>query len=146
MPNRLIALLVALALPLAALAQNKVPVPRALEALVKVSLLSLNDAVVTGNYTVFHAKLSKPFRDKYSATELGRVFKDFADRHIDYDVIAAFPPTYDPAPAIDGEGKLVVKGFFPTEPARVLFDLTFIPSDGEWKLLGIDVKVRPAKE
>jgi hypothetical protein len=34
-----------------------------------------------------------------------------------------------------------VKGHFPTEPLRLYFDLEFIPSDGEWKLIGINVKV-----
>lgn len=139
---RLLALLIALTLPLAAAAQNKVPSPRALEALVKTSLLTLNDAIVTGNFTVFHAKLSKPFRQQYSPEQLAEVFKSFAEKSIDYDVIASFPPTYDPEPAVDGDGKLVVKGFFPTEPKRLFFDLKFIPSDGEWKLLGVDVNVK----
>lgn len=139
---RLLALLVALALPLAAAAQNKVPGPRALEALVKTSLLSLNDAIVTGNFTVFHAKLSKPFRQQYSPDQLAEVFKSFAEKNIDYDVIASFAPTYDPPPAVDDDGKLVVKGFFPTEPRHLFFDLKFIPSDGEWKLLGIKVNVK----
>ena len=139
LPARLLALLIALTLPLAAAAQNKVPSPRALEALVKTSLLTLNDAIVTGNFSVFHAKLSKPFRQQYSPEQL---FKSFAEKNVDYDVIASFPPTYDPAPVVDGDGKLVVKGFFPTEPKRVFFDLKFIPSDGEWKLLGVNVNVK----
>ena len=39
------------------------------------------------------------------------------------------------------DGKLVVKGSFPTEPSRLLFELEFIPSDGEWKLIRIHVKL-----
>ena len=74
----------------AAQAQNKAPSERALEALVKASLLSFNDANVTGNYTVFHAKLSKPFREQFSPERLGETFKDFREKHIDIDVIAAF--------------------------------------------------------
>jgi len=145
MPARLLALLLAPLIawmPLGAAAQNKVPSPRALEALVKVSLLSLNDASVTGNYTVFHAKLSKPFRDKYSPEQLAEIFKSFADKHVDYDIVAAFTPIYDPAPVVDDKGKLLVKGFFPTDPRQVHFDLEFIPSDGEWKLLGVSVNVK----
>jgi len=68
-----------------------VPSPRALEALVKSCLLTLNDAIVTGNFTVFHAKLSKPFRQQYSPEQLAEVFKSFAKKNIDYDVIASFP-------------------------------------------------------
>ena len=124
----------------AAQAQNKVPTERALETLVKSSLLTLNDANVTGNYTVLHAKLSKPFRDQFSPQRLKETFRDFHDKQIDYDVIAALKPVYDPAPAVDGEGRLVVKGYFPTEPLRLLFELDFIPSDGEWKMIRVNVK------
>ncbi|MDP1964968.1 MAG: hypothetical protein Q8K93_22520 [Reyranella sp.] len=130
----------------AAQAQNKLPTERGLEALVKSSLLSFNDANVTGNYTVFHAKLSKPFRQQFSPEKLKATFKEFADKNIDIDLIAALKPTYDPVPVIDDNGRLIVKGFFPTEPARVVFELDFIPSDGEWKLVRINVKTTRALE
>ena len=129
-----------LAVP-AAQAQNKVPSERALEALVKSSLLSFNDANVTGNYTVFHAKLSKPFRDQFPVEKLEKTFQEFRDKHVDFDVIAAFKPTYDPPARIGDNGVLEVKGWFPTEPSRLYFSLEFIPSDGEWKLIGIKVNI-----
>ena len=143
---RLVALVVlSLAAP-AAQAQNKLPTERGLEALVKSSLLSFNDANVTGNYTVFHAKLSKPFRQQFSPEKLKETFKEFAEKDIDIDIIAAMKPTYDPAPAIDDNGKLIVKGSFPTEPARVVFELDFIPSDAEWKLVRINIKTTRAAQ
>jgi hypothetical protein len=123
-----------------ALAQNKVPSERALEALVKSTLLTWNDANVTGNYAVFHAKLSKPFRDQFPPDRLKQIFRKFADQDIDIDVVAALKPVYEPAPAVDKDGKLVVNGYFPTEPMRVIFALEFIPSDGQWKLIGLNVK------
>ena len=138
---RLVGVLVLLLGVSAAQAQNKVPSERALEALVKTSLLSFNDANVTGNYTVLHAKLSKPFRQQFSPERLEETFKEFREKNIDIDVIAAFTPTYQPAPLVDGDGKLLVNGFFPTEPVRVNFQLDFIPSDGEWKLIRINVKL-----
>ena len=125
----------------AAQAQNKVPSERALEALVKATLLTFNDANVTGNYEVFHAKLSKPFREQFSVERLARRFQEFSKKHVDFDIVAALKPAYDPAPKVDGDGKLLVKGSFPTEPLQVYFNLEFIPSDGEWKLIGINVKI-----
>ena len=59
----------------AAVAQNKVPSERALEALVKATLLTFNDANVTGNFTVFHAKLAKPFRQQFTPERLQETFK-----------------------------------------------------------------------
>jgi hypothetical protein len=126
-------------------AQNKVPSERALEALVKTTLLTFNDANVTGNYEVFHAKLSKPFREQFSVERLARRFQEFSKKHVDLDIIAALKPSYDPAPKVDDDGKLLVKGYFPTEPLQVYFNLEFIPSDGEWRLIGINVKVGDPK-
>ena len=141
---RLLAAVVALVVAGAALAQSRVPGERALEALVKATLLSFNDANVTDNYTVFHAKLSKPFRQQFTPEKLKETFKTFADKDIDFDIIAAYKPVYDPVPKVDDDGRLLVGGHFPTEPARVVFDLKFIPSDGEWKLIGINVKTERA--
>src|SRR5689334_7680134 len=134
----MLALVLAVAVPMLAVpsarAQNKVPSEPALEALVKSALLSLNDANVTGDYAVFHAKLSKPFREQFSPERLKDTFREFADKHVDYDIIAAYKPVYDKPPSVDDEGKLLIEGYFPTEPKRVHFNLDFIPSDSEWKL------------
>src|SRR5260370_27337476 len=124
---RVAGMLVLLLAMSAAQAQNKVPAERALETLVTTSLLSFNDANVSGDYAVFHAKLSKPFREQFPPERLKQTFKEFSDKRVDIDVVAAYGPTYTTPPAIDGEGKLAVKGFFPTEPARVNFELDFIP-------------------
>jgi hypothetical protein len=138
---RLAAMLVLLLAMSAAQAQNKVPSERALEVLVKTSLLSFNDANVTGNYTVLHQKLSKPFRQEFPPERLQEAFKEFREKNIDIELVAALKPVYEPAPSIDAQGKLIVKGYFPTEPVRVNFELDFIPSDAEWKLVSIHVKL-----
>ena len=80
---RLVAMLVLVLAMGAAQAQNKVPSERALEVLVKASLLSFNDANVTGNYTVLHAKLSKPFREEFPPEKLKEAFKEFSEKNID---------------------------------------------------------------
>ena len=142
---RVLAVTVLMLMASSAQAQNKVPSERALEALVKATLLTFNDANVTSNYAVFHAKLSKPFREQFPVERLARRFQEFNKKHIDFDIVAALKPTYDPAPEVNDDGKLLVKGRFPTEPKQVYFDLQFIPSDGEWKLISINVKIGDPK-
>jgi hypothetical protein len=142
---RMLAVMALMLMASLAQAQNKVPSERALEALVKTTLLTFNDANVTGNYEVFHAKLSKPFREQFSVERLARRFQEFSKKHVDFDVIAALKPSYDPAPKVDDDGKLLVKGHFPTEPLQVYFNFEFIASDGEWRLIGINVKVGDPK-
>ncbi|MFI4999831.1 MAG: hypothetical protein ACHQK9_08125 [Reyranellales bacterium] len=125
-------------------AQNTVPAARPLEALVKGSLMSFNDANLTGDYRVFHARLSEPFRKQYTPARLKETFKEFNEKNVDIDIITALTPSYDPAPFVDKEGKLIVKGYFPTDPTRVAFEMDFIPSDGDWKLIRINVRLAPA--
>jgi hypothetical protein len=126
----------------AALAQVKVPGLELQEVLIKTSLLSFNDANVTGDYAVFHAKLSKPFRDQFPPDKLATVFKEFRDKHIDFDIVAAKKPINAEEPKVDDRGVLSIKGYFDTTPTRVNYDLAFIMSDGEWKLIKIDVNVK----
>src|SRR5882724_11796650 len=110
-----LALLVLLAVPAAA----QVPAARPLEALVKSSLMSLNDANLTGDYRVFHARLSEPFRKQYTPAKLRETFKEFNEKNVDIDIVTAMAPTFEQPPFIDHEGRLVLIGFFPTEPTRV---------------------------
>jgi hypothetical protein len=134
--------LVAGALISPALAQQKVPGAELQEVLIKASLLSFNDANVTGNYAVFHAKLSKPFRDQFAPEKLAEIFKEFRDKRIDFDIVAAKKPIAAEEPKIDDRGVLALKGYFDTTPSRVNYDLAFIMSDGEWKLIKINVDVK----
>src|SRR6476646_8013181 len=122
-----------------AFAQLRVPNVELQEVLIKASLLTFNDANVTGNYAVLHAKVSKPFRDQFSPEKLAEIFKEFRDKHIDFDIIASKKPIGTEEPKIADNGILSIKGYFDTTPSRVNYDLAFIMSDGEGKLIKIDV-------
>lgn len=138
-----IAALVSLAAP--ARAENTVPSAQLQEILIKTSLLTLNDANITGNYAVLHAKLAKPFRDQFTPDKLKQAFKGFADQKLDYGLIAAKPPVAAGDATIDSRGALHLHGYFDTRPSRLTYDLDFLPSEGEWKpiKLNIDLKSVP---
>jgi len=121
---------------------QKVPGAELQEVLIKTSLLSFNDANVTGNYAVLHAKVSKPFRDQFPPEKLAEIFKEFRDKHIDFDIIAAKKPINAEEPKVSDNGVLSIKGYFDTTPSRVNYDLAFVLSDGEWKLIKIDVNLK----
>jgi hypothetical protein len=121
---------------------QKVPNAFTQEVVIKATLLSFNDANVTGNYTVFHAKVAKAFRDQHGPDKFATAFKVFHEKRIDFDIIAAKTPVSTSEAKIDDRGVLNLRGYFPTEPSRVNYDLDFVMSDGEWKLLRIDVNVK----
>ena len=126
-------------------AEDKVPNELLQEILIKTSLLTLNDANVTGNYTVLHARLAKPFRDQFSPERLKQVFQPFADQKLDYGLIAAKPPVPTQPAAIDKRGALVLRGYFDTRPSRLSYELDFLPSEGEWKPIKLNVHVKPVE-
>ena len=133
----------ALLLALPAQAENQVPNALLQQMLIKTSLLTLNDANITGNYTVLHAKLAKPFREQFSPERLKQVFKTFADQHADWGVIAAKPAIATEESRIDNRGALILRGYFDTKPSRINYALDFLPSEGEWKPIKLNVHIKP---
>jgi hypothetical protein len=112
------------------------------EVLIKSTLLTFNDANVTGNYTVLHAKLSKPFRDKFSPERLKEAFKVFHEKRIDFDLIAAKQPIASKPAQVNDNGVLMLHGHFDTTPSRLYYELDYIMSDGEWKPIRINVRLK----
>jgi len=134
-------IVVSLAVRGSALAQSPpLPTPMVEEVMVKTSLLTFNDANLTGNYAVMYAKMGKPFRDRFSAETLRQAFKAFVGHHVD--VIAAMPIVATSDAKIAGNGTLMLRGYFDTKPSRLSYELDFAVSEGEWKMIAIDVKVR----
>ena len=111
------------------------------EVLVKSMMVTLSDAVASDNFTVLHAKISKPFRDQFPPEKLREVFKDLIDKHAVFDAVVAKPIVPDADAMIDGDGVLRLKGHFETTPKQVKYQLGFIPSDGVWKLSAVTINI-----
>jgi hypothetical protein len=129
-------------LPTPATAQ-RVPPDNVIEITIKRHLASFNDANITGNYDVWHATLSRPFRQQFTPERLKTAFKVFHDQHIDIAPVLAQPPILSEPARIDQEGALLLKGAFETRPSRVIFDMKLLPAEGDWKLISIHVNVLP---
>jgi hypothetical protein len=117
------------------------PSPLTQEVLIKASLLTLNDAIVTDNFTVLHARMSKPFRDQFPPDRLRGIFKSFVEGHAEFDLIVAKPPIAAAESKIDSEGVLRLNGYFDTTPRQVKYNLGYIRSEGEWKLSALNVDI-----
>ena len=117
------------------------PGPSAQEVLVKSILVTLNDAVVSDNFTILHAKISKPFRDQFPPEKLRAVFKDLVEKHAVFDAVVAEKMIADEDARIDEKGALKLKGHFLTTPKQVKYELGFIQSEGMWKLSGVSIDI-----
>src|SRR5215472_11175546 len=107
--------------------------------LVRATLLTLNDANRSGNYTVLRDLAAPDFQAKNTAADLALHFADLRNRKLDLYAVATLAPQFSPAPAVDGNRRLHLTGFFPTRPLQINFDLTFQVVNGQWRLLAISV-------
>jgi hypothetical protein len=124
----------------------RLPVPPAetLVLLIRMSLLTLNDALQTGNYTVLRDRGSPAFREANSAAKLSRIFSQLEGKGIDLAPVTIRAPQLTEAAVTDPGQRLRVKGFFPGQPTQLEFDLAYEPVNGHWQLFGISVAEVPA--
>jgi hypothetical protein len=115
----------------AAAAQPKLPVTteQALY-LIRSTLLTLNDANRTGNYTVFRDLAGPDFQVRNNPADLAQIFTDLRLRKFDLFAVALLAPRLVAVPALQPDGMLHLVGTFPTRPKQINFDLLFQNSGG----------------
>lgn len=139
-----------------AMAQQKTPVPVPAPAaaqpslpvtleqalyLIRSTLLTLNDANRTGNYTVLRDLAAPDFQARNTAADLGLNFLDLRRRNFDLYGAALLAPQFGDAPALDQRGMLRLAGHIPTRPQQIQFDLTFQIVAGQWRLFAIAIAI-----
>jgi hypothetical protein len=107
--------------------------------LVRSTLMMLNDANRSGNYTVLRDLAAPDFQAKNSPADLAQSFADLRRRSFDLFATALLAPQFTAGPVLDTDGRLRMTGFFPTRPLQIEFDLMFQAVSGEWRLLAVSV-------
>jgi hypothetical protein len=107
--------------------------------LIRTALLTLNDAVQTGNFTVLRDKGSPSFQAANTAAKLGMIFQNLVRQGVDLSAVSIITPQLGEGPTIDANGRLSLKGHFPGTPVRIDFDLLYESVAGRWRLFGISV-------
>jgi hypothetical protein len=105
--------------------------------LINSSLIALNQANATGNYTVLREIAAPGFQQANSPEKLSQAFKQLRSRNLDLTPVLLYQPKLYQRPAMSDKGMIRVTGYFPTSPERVNFDLIFQPVHGKWRLYGI---------
>jgi hypothetical protein len=111
--------------------------------LVRSTLLALDQANKTGNYTVLR-DLGSPSFQSNTAARLGEIFAALRRDNLDLSGVAALDPQLTLLPQIEANGMLHMTGFFPSVPTQVNFDLAYQPVNGQWRLFGVSVSVGQA--
>lgn len=130
---------VALALTASAAAQAPQPDETVARILTRSTLAALNHANLTGNYTVLRDLSAPTFAADYSAADLALAFADLRARGIDLAPVAVLDPVFTEPPAIVDGGLFRLRGYFPSRPLELRFELVFQSIDGRWRLSGLTV-------
>jgi hypothetical protein len=101
--------------------------------LIRSSLLALDQANKTGNYTVLR-DLGAPQFQVNTAAKLAEVFVKERQQSLDLSGVAVLDPQLTLLPQIESNGMMRIGGFFPSVPNQLNFELMYAPVNREWKL------------
>lgn len=118
-----------------------VPDAYKLNLLIRTTIIALNQANATGNYSVLRDLAAPGFQEANNPARLAEIFAQIRGRNLDLSPILFFEPKLVRPPAVQSNGHLRLSGYFETLPERVSFDLAFERSEKDWKLFGIAIEV-----
>ncbi len=121
-----------------------VPTPDVLLMLVRTTLVALNQANFTGNYSVLHDLGTPHLQATNSQAQLGIAFTNLREQKLDLSRVLLLSPDLTEPPSITGDGTLRLAGVYPTSPVQITFVMTFRPIAGVWRIEGLSVATLPA--
>ena len=113
-----------------------------LNILIRKTLLTLNDANLTGNYTVLRDLSAPEFQKQFNAARLSETFADLRKRKLDLSPIVLFHPKLTRKPEFKGKNIIRLTGYIPTKPEQVNFDIFFQRNSNRWLLIGLSVNTK----
>ena len=114
--------------------------------MVRNAIIALNQANLTGNYSVLRDMGTPNFQMTNSSARLAEAFAALRARKLDISPIMLFNPKFAAPPSVQDGQVLRITGLFPTTPEQVNFDLAFQLFGDQWTLAGIAVNVAPPGE
>ena len=122
------------------------PNDNTLVLMILTTMVALNQANATGNYSVLRELAAPGFQEANDAARLAEIFSSLRKRNLDLSPVLLFQPKLVRKPSINARDMLQITGFFPTKPEQVNFDLLFQVVQGRWRLFGIAVDTSPAQQ
>nr|WP_245258366.1 hypothetical protein [Rhodopseudomonas palustris] len=128
--------------------ENAAPKPAQIDRngvliLIRSTLLALDQANKTGNYTVLRDLGAAGFQIN-TAARLAEIFAKQRNENLDLSGVAVIEPQLNLLPQVEANGLMRMAGFFPSVPSQVNFELTFAPVNGQWRLFGLSVSIGQA--
>ncbi|OKH16961.1 hypothetical protein [[Limnothrix rosea] IAM M-220] len=110
--------------------------------LVKTTLVALNQANLTADYSVLRSLASEEFQANNSEEDLFLSFQPIREYGVDFGGVVEFSPIFSVQPTLDAANNLRVVGYFETSPV-IEFDLVYQLVNGNFVTDGLTVGIRP---
>lgn len=122
---------------------SDVPDESDLKAMTDTSVLAFGEAVKEKDFSDFYEDIASVWQKQTTPEKLQEAFKDFYGKNIDLPLaIKGMDPILNHPAKVGSNGVLVIQGYYPTKPNRVVFELKYLDEEDEWKLVGVDVNLK----
>jgi hypothetical protein len=122
----------------------EVPEKSEIKKLTTESMTSFGEALKQKDFTNFYENIAEIWKKQTTPEKLLAAFESMTGPNFDIlGIVEEMKPTFEPAAEVNSDGVLIIKGYYPTKPNRVFFELKYLGEDEEWKLVGINVKMAP---
>jgi hypothetical protein len=123
-------------------AAREIPSEEAIATLINETIEFLGEGINKNDFTDFYGHISKLWQSQTDEASLKKAFNDFTSKKIDLTIVRGKKPVVSEPPYIDQDGILRLKGYYPTQPYIVQFELGYLYEHPGWKLLAISVSTR----
>ena len=118
--------------------------PGVLLKFVRSTMIALDQANKTGNYTVLRDIGSPDFQKANTAARLSEIFASERQAGLDLSSAAIIEPVYTLQPEINANGFLHFAGYFPAGNDQLRFEYLFQAVGSSWRLFGVSVTLNGA--
>jgi hypothetical protein len=121
-----------------------VPAADDLKAMTSSSVLLLARAINAKDFSEFYNATSKVWQSQTTPEALKEAFIKYIEQNVDLTFVEGHSPEFTEKPSLDESGRLILNGYYPTQPSRLTFTTKFIRQESEWKLVGIHISLGEA--
>ena len=110
-----------------------------LAALIKSTIMALQHANQTGNYSVLRDLGTPVFRERFDQAQLTAIFSNLRSRSVNLSPVLFLAPNLTKQPEMTEGNQLRIVGDFPTQPLQIQYEMLFLQIDGVWRIDGLAV-------
>jgi hypothetical protein len=114
-----------------------------LAALIKSTIMALQHANQTGNYSVLRDLGTPVFRERFDLAQLTAIFSNLRSRSVNLSPVLFLAPNLTKQPELTEGNQLRIVGDFPTQPLKIQYEMLFLQIDGVWRIDGLAVDAVP---